>query len=146
MTKQSEAVGQYFTFGPFAYDIDKAMKIIAADPDRPTHPVKVAEFARALSLEKSAAEYLEDGVIPLMRGDVDEEYARTQADLSAPVIVADLSLRDEGDPAYMLIDGTHRLRRAVVEKCESLQAYVLTFTETQQIRSTMRYGPGRTRR
>jgi hypothetical protein len=86
-----------------------------------------------------------EGRMPLMRGDIDEEYARTKADLTIPVIVGDLRLKDEGDPGYMLIDGTHRLRRAYLEGRETLQAHVLTLAETKKIRSSSHYGPGRTR-
>lgn len=143
---QTKEPGQYFVFGPFVYDIDQALKIIGNAPDRETHSIRVAEFARSLCLEKTMEEYLANGRIPIMRGDVDEEYARTKADLTIPVIVGDLRLKDEGDPGYMLIDGCHRLRRAFLEGRETLDAYVLTLAETKKIRSTSQYGPGRRRR
>lgn len=143
---QTENETQYFVFGPFLYDIDKALKIIASTPGRATHPITVSEFARTLGLEKTLDEYRAQGQIPMLRGDVDEEYARTQADLTIPVIIGDLRQRDEGTPAYMLIDGTHRLRRAFLEGREHLDAYVLTLAETKKIRRSSTYGAGRTRR
>lgn len=147
MTEQKEELGQYFTFGPFVYDIDKALRIITADPNRDTTPLDVAHWAKSLSVEKSLAEYMAEGRIPLLRGELDEEYARTRADLTIPVIVGDLRLKEDGgDPGFMLIDGTHRLRRAFLEGRESIDAYVLTLAETLKIRSNSYRGPGRTRR
>lgn len=137
---------QYFTFGPFVFDVDKALKIIATTPDRPTRPVSVTQWAKAIGVEKTLAEYHEGGTLPLLRGEIDEDYARTRADLSIPVIFADISVKKGDEPNYMLIDGTHRLRRAFLEGVEQLDAYVLDFNETRRIRSTSHYGPGRTRR
>lgn len=147
MTDESgtAAPRQYFTFGPFVFDVDKALKIIAKDPDRPVHPVSVAQWAKAIGVEKTLAEYHEGGTLPLLRGEIDEEYARTKADLSIPVIFADISAKKGDEPNYMLIDGTHRLRRAFLEGRDQLDAYVLDFAETRKIRTTARYGPGRRR-
>lgn len=145
MTKGTDT-SQCFTFGPFVFNVDKALKIIAKNPDRPTHPVSVAQWARAIGVEKTMEEYHAGGTLPLLRGQVDEEYARNEADLSIPVIFADIRSKKEEEPNYMLIDGTHRLRRAFLEGREHLDAYVLDFEETRSIRSTSHYGPGRTRR
>jgi hypothetical protein len=147
MPNQTEEDEQVFLFGPFVYNIDKALKIIAADKERPTTPLPVAHWARSLCLEKTLDEYMAEGRIPLLRGELDEEYARTSADLTVPVIVGDLRLKDDGgEPGYMLIDGTHRLRRAYLEGRETLDAYVLTLAETKKIRSSAQYGPSRRRR
>ncbi|MEV6400935.1 hypothetical protein AB0M39_40190 [Streptomyces sp. NPDC051907] len=139
-------VAQWFTFGPFLFSIDQALEIIAATPDRQLHTIDVPATARMLSLEKPMAEYLAEGRVPLLRGDVDEDYALTQADLSVPVIMADLAIADDGEPAYMLIDGTHRVRRAYAEGVATLQAYALDRDETRTIRTEATLGPGRTRR
>ncbi len=136
---------QFFVFGPFLYAIGKALEIIAKDSGRETHPLPVADWAKALGVEKTLDEYHADGCFPLLRGEVDEEYALTCADLSVPVIVADIRAKRDGEPVLMLIDGTHRLRRAFVEGVESLPAYVLTFAESRRIRSTASYGMGRRR-
>lgn len=147
MTAQTEAKGQFFVLGPFVYDIDKALRIIAAGTPRMVTSIPVADWARSLGVDKTMDEHRASGRIPLLRGEVDEEYARTRADLSIPVIVGDLRLKDDDDdPMYMLLDGTHRLRRAFLEGHEHLDAYLLTQKETKRIRSTSHYGPGRTRR
>lgn len=134
---------QWYSFGPYDFSIDKALRLIAAT-ERELHTIDVPQVARMLSLEKSRAEYLAEGRIPLLVGEVDEGWARHHADLRVPVIMADLSEKDE--PAYMLIDGAHRVRRAYLEGVTTLQAYALNREETRSIRSTATLGPGRTRR
>lgn len=137
---------QWFTFGPCEFDIDKALEIIGRDADRPTRTIDVLQWAKMLGVEKTLAEYHAEGVLPMLRGEIDEEYARTKSDLSVPVIVADIRVKQDGEPAHMLIDGTHRLRRAFLEGVLTLPAYVLTFKESRAIRSDVFLGPGRTRR
>lgn len=124
---------QYYTFLDFTLDVDKALAIIAKQPDRPLRSVDVKGIARTLCLEKPMDEYLAAGQIPLLRGDVDEEYART-ADLSVPVLMADMARRKGEEPVYMLIDGTHRVRRAYVDGLETLPAYLLDRAEVRRIR------------
>lgn len=121
----------YF-FGPFAYDINKALTLIAEDPDRAVHQVDVTPWAQSLGLDKSTEECTEKRTVRLLVGDVDEEYALTRADLSVPVIFADVT--KEGEPGYLLIDGAHRMRRAYVEGREKIPAYILNRDEAARIR------------
>ncbi|MFE0774347.1 hypothetical protein [Streptomyces sp. NPDC058861] len=53
-------------------------------------------------------------------------------DLDQPVIIALLEF-DSG-PAHLLIDGVHRMYRAMTEGLPTLPAYVLTIAETATIR------------
>ncbi|MFI2616628.1 hypothetical protein [Streptomyces sp. NPDC018584] len=137
---QQQKKGQFFHFDPFVYDVDAALRIIRDEP-RPDRlqEIDVAVWARSLGLHKSQEEIRRGNTIPLfIPKDFNEEYARTQADLSVPLIFADLS--KEGDePGYMLIDGTHRLRRAVIEGVEKLPVYLLDRAEALRIREVKFY-------
>lgn len=125
---------QHYIFGPFAFSISEALAIISATPDRKVHQLDVAQAARMMGVDRSTEEVRAGGTIRLMTGDVDEEYALTQADISVPVILGDPRLTDTGEPMTMFLDGTHRLRRAYVEGVAKLPAYVLTWEETCSIR------------
>lgn len=113
----SEAAGrtdrrQEFVFGIWRYDIDLAQDLIAASP-RATRLIDVPQLASMFSL----------GIIR-----VDEAYARS-ADLAVPLIVAPLP--DEG---HLVIDGWHRIWRALQEGVATLPAYLLTAEETKAVR------------
>jgi hypothetical protein len=129
---------EFYEFMDDEYDVTRALEMIALTPGRPTVALDVASTARTLGLEKSSADYLAEGVVHLLRGHVDEEYALTHADLARPVLLADLA--KTGDPAHMLIDGYHRVRRAYAEGLVALRAHMLTREESAQIRRTRRFG------
>ncbi|WP_274916840.1 hypothetical protein [Streptomyces sp. WZ-12] len=137
--EQKQRKGQYFHFEPFVYDIDAALEIIRTEP-RPDRlqEIDVVVWARSLGLDKSREEILQGSSIPLLIGEVDEQYARTQVDLSVPLIFADLSQEGE-EPGYMLIDGTHRLRRASIEGVAKLPVFLLDRVEALRIRDVKFY-------
>ncbi|MDJ0463086.1 hypothetical protein [Streptomyces sp. H27-C3] len=139
MQDDQQEKGQFYHFGPFIYDVDAALKIIrdVPRPDR-LQEIDVAVWARSLGVDKSPEETRQGNTIPLLVGDFDEEYARTQADLSVPLVFADLS-REGEEPGYMLIDGVHRLRRASVEGVEKLPVYLLDRAESLRIRDVKFY-------
>ncbi|KUL44777.1 hypothetical protein ADL22_12605 [Streptomyces sp. NRRL F-4489] len=127
---------QYFHAPPFRYDIDAAWRLIERSP-RETHRIKVSEWARALGLAKTPEEYQADGKIPLVNYNVDEEYAKT-VDISKPLIFVDVSGKGE-EATYIMIDGGHRLRRAVIEGVEELPGYALDKAEAALIREVKFY-------
>ncbi|WP_184503068.1 hypothetical protein [Streptomyces botrytidirepellens] len=55
-----------------------------------------------------------------------------QTDLGKPVIIATMEF--DGDRALVLIDGVHRIYRAMIEDRSTLSAYILTVTETTEVR------------
>jgi hypothetical protein len=120
---------QYFQFGPWVFNVDRALALIAEKP-RPTHLLPVDAWARFYGL----AEPEDKSSIPLISpgAGFDRDYALT-TDLTEPVVVA--TLRDaEGYESPLLIDGTHRLYRAYVEGIEQLPAHVLDVEESLAIR------------
>lgn len=138
---QQQKKGQFFHFGPFIYDVDAALKIIqdVPRPDR-LQEIDVAVWARSLGVHKSQEEIRQGNTIPLLVPEsFDEEYARTQADVSVPLIFADLSQEGDEEPGYMLIDGIHRLRRAVIDGVEKLPVNLLDRAESLRIRDVKFY-------
>ncbi|MEU1710298.1 hypothetical protein ABZ478_33895 [Streptomyces sp. NPDC005706] len=55
-----------------------------------------------------------------------------QTDLDKPVIIA--TMQFDGNPALLLIDGVHRMYRAMSEGVLTLPAYILTADETAKVR------------
>ncbi|MGW4569438.1 hypothetical protein ACWEN3_46405 [Streptomyces sp. NPDC004561] len=55
-----------------------------------------------------------------------------QTDLDKPVVIA--TLQFDGNPAVLLIDGVHRVYRAMIEGRSTLPACMLTAAETAQVR------------
>jgi hypothetical protein len=123
--------GQFYQFGPWSFDVDKALKIIEKSPRKP-QKIDVWQWARSLCVMQSQEENRKAGKIPLLVGDVDEEYART-ADLTIPLLF--ITLQHEEEQSHMLIDGTHRLRGAVIHGYPTLPAHLLTVEESLEIRS-----------
>lgn len=120
---------QRFFLGPWSFSIDKARDIICECP-RETHRLPVKMWARAYGLTTPA-----HATAMAMLGpgpDFDREYAMT-TDLHEPLIVATMHSPELAD-AFLLIDGTHRLYRAYVERVPDLPAFVLDADETQAIR------------
>jgi hypothetical protein len=144
VSKAEKEDRQYFHFGPFVFDVDEALAIIEKSPREVSH-VDIPTTARQLGLEQSDEERMAEikktgqGFVPILRGEVDEQYALTKADLDQPLIFVDLAKGEDEEPAYMMIDGTHRVRRAFVEGVDFLEAYVLTREETLKVRSEKYY-------
>ncbi|MCW6003716.1 hypothetical protein K1W54_03860 [Micromonospora sp. CPCC 205371] len=131
MTGNQHRPQQWFYFGPWAFSIDEAERLIADRPREP-HTLDVAVWANAYGL--TTIDDLALGSVSLIgptRDGLDREYAMG-VDLTKPVIVA--TLETNGEPAALLIDGVHRLYRAWREHVAHLPAYVLDIAETQQIK------------
>lgn len=128
--QEKEKPRQWFHYGLWVYDVRAALEITKAR--EATSDIDVREWAESLSLLKSREEYLACGVITRLK--IDENYARTIADVGEPVIIADVSFKGD-EPEYALIDGQHRLRRAAIEGMEKIPAHILNREETLSIRS-----------
>ncbi|MGP3777020.1 hypothetical protein ACTWJ8_39930 (plasmid) [Streptomyces sp. SDT5-1] len=100
----------YFQFLAFTWDITSALE--AAEP-LPVQPLPTEPFFSFL---------------PLIR--VDREHA-AHTDLTAPVLVATVA---ELDNTTMLIDGWHRLHRALQEGLTHLPCRHLTAEQELQVR------------
>jgi hypothetical protein len=121
---------QWFYFGPWAFSIDEAEALIAAQPRKPAS-LDADAWANAYGLT-----HIDDpnpttvNLIGPTRAGLNRAYAMG-TDLTKPVLVA--TLQASGEPAPLFIDGIHRLYRAWRENAASLPAHVLTAAETQQI-------------
>jgi hypothetical protein len=105
--------GQVFDFGRFRYNIDAAQALLRAHP-RPPVQVPVAALQGFFGL----------GIVI-----VDTAYA-AGTDLIEPLILAPLP-----DVAgALVIDGWHRVWRALDENIPALPGYLLTAEETASIR------------
>ncbi|MEV4709679.1 hypothetical protein [Actinoplanes sp. NPDC049316] len=133
---------QWFHFGPWVFDIDAALALIAATPHE-TQQLDVTAWATAYSLHHlDDPQRLAVSLIGPTRDAVDRLYAMS-TDLSNPVILG-LVLIGDGPPAGLLIDGVHRLYHAWRKGIPHLPAYVLTAEETRAVQHDKLLGPGRT--
>jgi len=119
------------------FDITAAKKIICAAP-RETVSLPVAPWARAYGLDRDPSSHT--GTVPLLGPGTgfDRGYAMT-TDLAQPVLIATLPATG-GPPCPLLIDGTHRLYKAIVHGCTHLPSWVFTEAETLAIRHRPRLG------
>jgi hypothetical protein len=135
-TQGYEAEGeraQRFLFGPWVFNVSGALAIVAECPRR-TWYLPVAQWARFYGLADG-----EGQTVSLFTAlpDLDRDYAMT-TDLSEPVLIATMQ-NEDGEAFPLLIDGTHRLYRAYVERIAELPTYVLTVDETLAIREDAYY-------
>ena len=135
------AVGQWFRFGPWAYDADAAIALLRAAP-RPPQPLPVMAWARAYGLIRDPGSGPHTISLIGPGPGFDPGYAMTTS-LDDPVIIATLTTAD-GEPAGpLLVDGCHRLYKAAVTSRAELPSFVLTVGETLSIRHEITLGPGR---
>ncbi|MEU7822955.1 hypothetical protein [Catellatospora sp. NPDC049133] len=138
-TTQAAQSGQFFYLGPWAFDVTAALQIIEAAP-RPAWPLGVAEWAKALGLTRiDNPDPHTIGLIGPDRETFDAAYAMT-TDLSIPLVLAMLPDPVGGNHVPLLIDGTHRLYRAMREGVDELPVHVLTADETARVRVDRWYG------
>lgn len=105
---------QFFDFGVYEYDIDAAERILAETPREPM-PAPASALGGFLRL----------GIV-----NVDPVHVRT-VDVTKPLIAAVLT---EMDGTALIIDGWHRVARAIDDQVAQLQVLVLTAEETEQVR------------
>ena len=133
------AMGQWFVFKPWVYDVDAAIRLLRAVP-RPPQPLPVMDWARAYGLIRDPGS--DPHAVSLIGPGpgFDPGYAMT-TDLDDPVIIATLTTAD-GEPDGPLLTGEcHRLYKAAVTGA-GLPAFVLTAAETLSIRHPVILGPG----
>ncbi|MFJ9580628.1 hypothetical protein ACIRQF_30095 [Streptomyces sp. NPDC101191] len=131
MTTTSDT--QLFLYGKWLFNIDKA-QILLKNHSRHAEPTRVADWVAAYHLDRLTPDY--DGApwCPVFGPDqsaFNAEYA-LQTELDKPVIIATLEF--DGRPAILLIDGVHRMYRAMTEGRATLPAHTLTAAETATIR------------
>ncbi|MGW6202123.1 hypothetical protein ACWF9B_00485 [Streptomyces sp. NPDC055089] len=124
---------QLFLYGKWLFNIDEAQALLKEHP-RDAEPTPVADWAANYHLDRLTPGY--DGApwCPVFGPDqsaFNAEHA-LHTDLSNPVIIATMEF--DGHPAILLIDGVHRMYRAMTEGRATLPAYTLTTAETTRIR------------
>lgn len=131
MTETNER--QTFRYGAWVFDIDKALDIIEATP-RGSKLTSVADWVSAYHLDLLRPDH--DGQPGRPIFGPDQSYFNVdhamQTALGTPVIIGLMEF--DGKPAQLLIDGTHRMYRAMMTGADTLPAYFLTVAETAQIR------------
>ncbi|MCX4681666.1 hypothetical protein OG413_41430 [Streptomyces sp. NBC_01433] len=124
---------QTFRYGGWVFNIDSALTIVK-QPHHTPLPTSVAAWADAYHLNQLGPDYQGASWCPVFGPDQSHfnvEHAM-QTDLARPVIIATMEF--DGAEAVLLIDGVHRIYRAMVENRPTLPAYLLSVTETKQIR------------
>ncbi|MFF8401725.1 hypothetical protein ACF06P_08840 [Streptomyces sp. NPDC015684] len=115
------------------FNIDKAQSLLQQHPRNP-EPTLVTDWADHYHLRHLTPDYDGTPWCPIFGPDqshFNAEHAM-QADLDKPVIIATMEF--DGRPAVLLIDGIHRMYRAMVEGLATLPAHTLTVAETASIR------------
>jgi hypothetical protein len=132
---------QWFHFGPWAFDVTAAAGLLRAAP-RPPRQLAAGAWARAYGLLPEPGG--SPDAIPLIGPgpDFDPVYAMT-TDLDEPVIVTSVTAGGTGEPYPLLIDGCHRLYKAVRAGREHLPSLLLTAAETMAVRHDAVLGPSR---
>lgn len=124
---------QMFKYGGWVFDINGASRLLEEHP-RTVVQTPVDDWATAYHLHLLRPGYDGPSWCPIFGPDQShfsvERAMRT--DLNRPVIIATLEF-DSG-PARLLIDGVHRMFRAMVEGRPTLPAHVLSIAETTAIR------------
>lgn len=124
---------QTFHYGSWVFDIDRAQKLLAEQP-RAVVQTPVADWAAAYHLHLLTPDYDGEPWCPVFGPDQSHFNAgyAMQTNLDKPVIIA--TMQFDGNPALLLIDGVHRMYRAMIEGLSTLPAYILTADETAKVR------------
>ncbi|MFF1678339.1 hypothetical protein ACFVYG_20155 [Streptomyces sp. NPDC058256] len=124
---------QTFRYGTWVFDIDRAQIILEEQP-RAVVPTPVADWVTAYHLNLLTPDDEGEPWCPVFGPDqshFDAGHAM-HTDLGKPVIIA--TMQFDGNPALLLIDGIHRMYRAMTEGRSTLPAHVLTVAETTEVR------------
>lgn len=112
---------QVFHFGHLRWCVTLADELIAADPDQATFVPEGGIDRLGTFLPGGTT----PGTVPLFQVHVDTVYAMT-TDLSRPLTVVRLPARDGEDMGAMVIDGWHRIYRALAEGRTTLPVRLLS--------------------
>jgi hypothetical protein len=110
----------------YEYDVDKAREMTKG---REVHDVPTSQLAVFVDYPR------EEGKINILRTYIDDKHI-DHVDMNEPVILA-FNPPDRDDPtakrAYMPIDGSHRIARAIKEGAATIKCVVLSEEETDKI-------------
>ncbi|MER7009932.1 hypothetical protein ABT324_00690 [Saccharopolyspora sp. NPDC000359] len=118
---------QTFRFGTWQWCVDTAEELIRDDPSAATLVAEgdISGLGKLLPFHPDPP-----GVVPLIRVHVDIDYAMT-TDLSKPIIAARLVSEAGEDCGVVVVDGWHRVFRALWEGRVHLPTYLLS-NETER--------------
>lgn len=122
---------QVFHFAAWRWCINRALELLDVHESVATFHdhVLITGLDQFLSLKPAP-----EGRLKLIEVKVDVEYAMTKTNLSKPIIFAPLSSPSGEDFGWMVIDGWHRIYRALSEGWETLPAYLLNPAAEEAIR------------
>ncbi|MFK0249259.1 hypothetical protein ACIQUM_31560 [Amycolatopsis azurea] len=122
---------QVFHFGAWRWCVTRALELLEVHESVATfhEHASLAGMDELLPLKPAP-----EGYLKLVEVKVDIEYAMTKTDLTKPIIVA-LVIGLSGESlGPMVIDGWHRIYRALSEGRETLPAYLLNPAAAEAIR------------
>ncbi|WP_317447646.1 hypothetical protein [Streptomyces collinus] len=124
---------QTFHYGTWVFNIDRAQRLLDERP-RAVVQTPVADWVTAYHLNLLTPDYDGEPWCPVFGPDQNHFNAEhaMQTDLDRPVIIA--TMQFDSNPALLLIDGVHRMYRAMSEGLSTLPAHVLTADETAKVR------------
>jgi hypothetical protein len=122
---------QVFHFGAWRWCITRAKELLEVHESVATfhEHASLAGMDELLPLKPAPQGYLK-----LVEVKVNVEYAMTKTDLNKPIIVAPVSSPSGEFFGWMVIDGWHRVYRALSEGRETLPAYLLNTAAEEAIR------------
>ncbi|MFE5214058.1 MULTISPECIES: hypothetical protein [unclassified Streptomyces] len=131
----SAPLTQTFHYGARMFNIDKARSLLQQHLRNP-EPTLVTDWAAHYHLHHLTPDYDGTSWCPIFGPDQSHFNAAhaMQTDLDKPVIIATMEF--DGRAAVLLIDGLHRMYRAMVEARVTLPAHTLTVAETASIRES----------
>ena len=115
-----EWTGETRSYWGINFDVNKAEEIIKKDP-RETQYINVKQWAEFYGYTKKD----DPKKISLMR--LDREYAKKKSDADKPGIMAQIV----GE--HILIDGNHRLYKRYIAGDKTMEVYVLTPEESEEV-------------
>jgi hypothetical protein len=110
--------------GAWLFDVEHAFRLLRAKPRMP-QLIEVVSWSGIHGPDGSS-------ISPIRPGPSFDPFYAMTVDLTRPLIMATIPTPDGGS-ATCVIDGTHRLFRALVEGVVTLPAYVLSIAETARI-------------
>jgi hypothetical protein len=124
---------QTFHYGTWIFNIDRAQNLLEEQP-RAVVQTPVADWVAAYHLNLLKPDGEGAPWCPVFGPDQSHFNAghAMQTDLDRPVIIA--TMQFDGNPAVLLIDGVHRMYRAMIEDRSTLPAHILTVAETTKVR------------
>ncbi|RNG34391.1 hypothetical protein EEJ42_05480 [Streptomyces botrytidirepellens] len=120
-------------YGKWVFNIDRAQNLLEEQP-RAVVQTPVADWVARYHLHLLKPGSEGKTWYPIFGPDQSHFSAEhaMQTDLDEPVIIATMEF--DGERALLLIDGLHRMYRAMIEDRSTLPAFILTVAETTEVR------------